>query len=282
MTPDRKPAEHQIHRKSSDGSSPGVFALEAAGLLWLDEGPVRCAPVHDVGADFLELGRIGSAQPTPEAARSFGRALAQTHDLGAEAFGAAPPVPAASSQWTRPAPEEGWRSGWFGPLEQPIEVSLEPTDSWGAFYGGQRLRPMLERLRSRGVTDSELEDIERATEAIEAGRFDDGDRPARIHGDLWAGNLMWDDQGAVLIDPAAHGDHREQDLAFLSIFGAPHLEEILAGYQEAHPLRDGWQERTGLHQLFVLIAHAVLFDPPRGGSYLGATDRAARSALELL
>ena len=63
---------------------------------------------------------------------------------------------------------------------------------------------------------------------------------------------------------------------------APHLEEILAGYQEAHPLRDGWHERTGLHQLFVLIAHAVLFDPPRGGSYLGATDRAARSALELL
>ena len=88
--------------------------------------------------------------------------------------------------------------------------------------------------------------------------------------------------GAVLIDPAAHGDHREQDLAFLSVFGAPHLEEIIAGYEEAHPLRDGWRERTGLHQLFVLIAHAVLFDPPRGGTYLGAADRAARSALELL
>ena len=59
-------------------------------------------------------------------------------------------------------------------------------------------------------------------------------------------------------------------------------EGSLTGYQEAHPLRDGWRERTGLHQLFVLIAHAVLFDPPRGGSYLGAADRAARSALELL
>lgn len=282
MTPHRKPAEHQIHRKTSDGSSPGVFALEAAGLLWLDEGPVRCAGVHDVGADFLELARVEPGQPTAEAARAFGRALAQTHDLGADGFGAAPPVPAGSPDWTQPAPQDGWRTGWFGPLEQPIEVPLEPTGSWGAFYGGQRLRPMLERLRSRGVADGELEDIERVTEALEAGDFDDGERPARIHGDLWAGNLLWDEQGAVLIDPAAHGDHREQDLAFLSVFGAPHLEEILTGYQEAHPLRDGWRERTGLHQLFVLIAHAVLFDPPRGGSYLGAADRAARSALELL
>lgn len=282
MTPNRKPAEHQIHRKTSDGSSPGVFALEAAGLLWLDEGPVRCAGVHDVGADFLELTRIDPARPTAEAARAFGRALAQTHDLGADGFGAAPPVPVGSSDWTQPAPQDGWRTGWFGPLEQPLEVPLEPTGSWGAFYGGQRLRPMLERLRSRGVASGELEDIERVTEALEAGDFDDGDRPARIHGDLWAGNLLWDDQGAVLIDPAAHGDHREQDLAFLAVFGAPHMEEILVGYQEAHPLDDGWRERTGLHQLFVLIAHAVLFDPPRGGSYLAATSRAARSALGLL
>ena len=45
--------------------------------------------------------------------------------------------------------------------------------------------------------------------------------------------------GGVLIDPAAHGGHRETDLAMLALFGAPHLEEILAGYQEAHPLRDG-------------------------------------------
>ncbi len=282
MTREHRHPEQHIHRKSSDGSSPGVFALEAAGLLWLDEGPVRCAGVHDVGADFLELTRVDTARPTPEAAREFGRALARTHDLGADGFGAAPPVPAASSGWTRPAPSDGWRSGWFGPLEQPLEVTLERTDSWGAFYGGQRVRPMLEMLRDRGVAAAELEAVQGAVEALEAGQFDDGDSPARIHGDLWAGNLLWSSEGAVLIDPAAHGDHREQDLAFLSVFGAPHLEEIIAGYEEAHPLRDGWRERTGLHQLFVLIAHGVLFDPPRGGTYLGAADRAARSALELL
>ena len=43
------------------------------------------------------------------------------------------------------------------------------------------------------------------------------DKPARIHGDLWSGNVMWTaDSGqseAVLIDPAAHGGHREEDLA---------------------------------------------------------------------
>lgn len=285
MTSDRQQTEQRgqgTHLKRTAHPQPGLFALEAAGLIWLAEGPVRCAEVLDVGPDSLELSRVESAPADAAAAREFGRALALTHDLGAEAFGCAPPVPAASAQWTEPAPQSGWSTGWFGPLEQPMELPLEPTDSWGAFYGGQRVRPMLEMLRERGIPGQDLEAIERTVIALEAGRFDDGDRPVRVHGDLWAGNLMWSREGAVLIDPAAHGDHREQDLAFLSVFGAPHLEQIVEGYQSAHPLRRGWQDRVGLHQLFVLIAHAVLFDPPRGGSYLDAADRAARSALALL
>lgn len=282
MSDPRRPAEGPTHTKRTASPIPGLFALEAAGLIWLDEGPVRCASVLDVASDRLILSRIPSAPATAEAARDFGAALARTHDLGAEGFGAAPPVPAESTRWDSPAPTGGWSTGWFGPLEHPVEVALSPTASWGAFYGGQRVRPMLEALRGQGAPSSSLRSLERAAEALEAGRFDDDDAPARIHGDLWSGNLLWNREGAVLIDPAAHGDHREQDLAFLSVFGAPHLAEILAGYESAHRLRPGWRDRVGLHQLFVLAAHAVLFDPPGGGSYLRAADRAARSALSLL
>jgi fructosamine-3-kinase len=71
----------------------------------------------------------------------------------------------------------------------------------------------------------------------------------------------------VLIDPAAHAGHREADLAMLTLFGAPHLEEIFAGYEDASPLADGWRGRLELHQLYPLAVHAVLF----GGGYVSQT-----------
>ena len=42
-----------------------------------------------------------------------------------------------------------------------------------------------------------------------------------------------------LIDPAAHGGHRETDLAMLALFGAPFLDRILAAYDEVAPLAAG-------------------------------------------
>ena len=51
---------------------------------------------------------------------------------------------------------------------------------------------------------------------------------ARTHGDLWTGNVMWTPDRAVLIDPAAQGDHAAEDLAALAAFGCPPLERSLA------------------------------------------------------
>jgi fructosamine-3-kinase len=109
----------------------------------------------------------------------------------------------------------------------------------------------------------------------DAGDFDDDEAPARLHGDLWSGNVMWTPGGAVLIDPAAHGGHRETDLAMLALFGCPHLDAVIAGYEEQRPLRLGWRDCVGLHQIYPLLAHVVLF----GGGYAGQTSAAASSAL---
>jgi fructosamine-3-kinase len=116
-----------------------------------------------------------------------------------------------------------------------------------------------------------------AIERCRAGDFDDDDPPTRIHGDLWSGNVMWTANGAVLIDPAAHGGHRETDLAMLQLFGCPHLDEVLAGYQSVRPLRDGWRARVGLHQLYPLLAHVALF----GSAYVRQAEQAVESALAL-
>ena len=85
---------------------------------------------------------------------------------------------------------------------------------------------------------------------------------------LWSGGRGW------LIDPAAHGGHRETDLAMLALFGCPHLDRLLAAYREVRAPEPGWAARTGVHQLFPLLVHAVLF----GGGYAQQAVAAARSA----
>lgn len=78
-------------------------------------------------------------------------------------------------------------------------------------------------------------------------------------GDLWSGNVFWCADGVYLIDPAAHGGHRETDLAMLGLFGIPQLERVLRGYNEVRPLADGWRDRIGLHRLHPLLTHVVMF-----------------------
>lgn len=104
----------------------------------------------------------------------------------------------------------------------------------GKWSGPGFFGPLLVRARQRLAAPT----IHRVGEIMKRcaeGQFDDDDAPARIHGDLWSGNVMWSADGAVLIDPAAHGGHRETDLALLALFGCPHLDAVMSGYQERHP-----------------------------------------------
>ena len=99
--------------------------------------------------------------------------------------------------------------------------------------------------------------------------------PARLHGDLWGGNLHVDDDGApVLIDPAVYGGHREMDLAMMRLFGG-FGPSCFAAYDEVFPLADGWQARVPLHQLAPLVVHAIKF----GGGYVASSDRALDALL---
>lgn len=240
----------------------GFFKAEAAGLAWLGAaGGARVAAVISVSATHIELERIGESSPTAAAARAFGRDLARTHAAGADAFG---------------APPEGHDGSlYIGNREMPRVTA----DTWGAFYAAARVEPFLDPAVAAGnLHRDEADAVRRAYEAIAAGAFDDGAPPARIHGDLWAGNVLFGTDGVVMIDPAAHGGHAETDLAMLALFGAPHLHEIVAGYQEAAPLRDGWHDRIPVHQLHPLAVHAV----GHGRAYGVELARAAEATLALV
>jgi fructosamine-3-kinase len=239
--------------KSRSDAPAGFFEVEAAGLRWLAvPGGVPVAEPLDVSPTQLTTTRLDVAPPTESAAEDFGRRLTVTHDAGARHFG---------------VPPEGWQGdGYIGTI--PLPHAWEPVKSWGEFYANLRLRPYLR------AANLHLDVFERLCTRLEAGTYDDpSEEPCRIHGDLWSGNVLWTPNGVHLIDPAAHGGHRETDLAMLALFGLPQLDRVLRAYDEAHPLADGWRDRIGLHQLHPLLVHVVLF----GGGYLQqAVDLAKR------
>ena len=250
--------------KQDPAAPDGFFQSEAAGLRWLaeamDAGGARVVAVIDVAPGRIEIERVRAGRATAQAAHAFGAALARTHDAGAAAFGAPP------AGWSGP--------GFIGKRPQPYAHE----QSWGAFYARDRVLPFLAIAQEAGsVTDAEARGIREACELIASGAFDDDEPPARIHGDLWNGNLLWDERGGILIDPAAHGGHRETDLAMLELFGAPHLDEIVAGYESAHPLRAGRDDRIPLHQLHPLAVHAAGY----GRGYGVELAAAARAVLAL-
>lgn len=233
----------------------GFFAAEAAGLRWLRAA--GGAPTPEVIADLtdlLALEWVDSGPATTATAARFGRELAATHRAGAAGFGA--PWP-----------------GFIGALPQ----DNTPDDrAWPAWFAERRLLPYLRRSVDRdALSAADVTLVERVIDHID--EYGGIERPARIHGDLWPGNLLWAADGRVwLVDPAAHGGHRETDLAQLALFGgAPHLPTILSAYQEAWPLADGWRTRVPLHQLHLLLVHTAMF----GGAYRKEVRASAQSAL---
>jgi fructosamine-3-kinase len=245
------------HVKTCVDAPAGFFAAEAAGLRWLAEaGGARIAQVIGAGAHRIVLERIAEVRPTVQAAEAFGAALATTHAAGAAAFGAAPP---------------GWEGDIFiGRRSQPAT----PRETWGAFYAAQRVEPFVPIAVAAGnLSASGAQLVRRACALVAEGVFDDDEPPARLHGDLWAGNVLWSSEGVVLIDPAAHGGHRETDLAMLALFGCPFLDQILSTYDEARPLRAGWRDRVPLHQLHPLAVHAAGHGPSYGRALVEAAEQ---------
>lgn len=244
----------RVFMKTHAQAPPGMFPAEAHGLDWLRAAAALRVPKvlavsegHEGEPGFLVLELLAPGRQARDFDERLGRGLSALHRFGAERFGLA-------------------RDNFVGSLPQ----RNREHETWASFFWHERLAPQLERAVAAGRADARMQ---RAFERL-AARLPElvgpSEPPARLHGDLWGGNLHVDDQGApCLIDPAAYAGHREVDLAMMRLFGG-FGERVFGAYQEAYPLAPGHAERTALYQLYPLLVHVNLF----GGTY---ADSVARS-----
>ena len=243
----------RVFVKTGAAAPAGMYAAERRGLAWLAAARAlrvpECIAVADgdAGPRFLVLEWLEPGRRCRDFDERLGRGLALLHGAGAPGFGLD-------------------HDNFIGPLPQ----ANAPRPTWAEFWGRQRLAPQLARAVVAGRVDAALR--RRLEQHIE--RLDDvvgpAEPPARLHGDLWSGNVHADAAGRpCLVDPAVYGGHREVDLAMLQLFGAPG-PRFFAAYEEVWPLAAGWRARVPLYQLYPLLVHVNLF----GGSYVAQLDAA--------
>lgn len=238
----------RVFVKTHAAPPPGMYTAEADGLAWLSEGPLRVPRVVAVGAGFLALEwlDLGGRGRDASFEERFGRGLAQLHALGAPALGHR-------------------RANYLATLPQDNAPAPDVPTLWVE----RRLRPTIARLGEPSL----LGRLDRL--AALPDRFGPTERPARLHGDLWWGNVGTARSGEpVIFDPAVYGGPREIDVAMLALFGGLG-DTLIAAYQEVWPLATGWRSRLGLWQLYPLAVHAVLF----GGGYIPQLARGLDAAL---
>lgn len=232
-----------VFAKTNASPPPGMFAAEVHGLSWLAAaGAIRVPRVigHREHALVLEW-----LPPDGDAAEALGRELAALHASGAPCFG----------------------------LDAPSFIATLPQDNtpcatWEELWFERRLRPLIERAIAAGRGPARWR---HALDALAAAgpSLVPAEPPARLHGDLWNGNVLVSGGRPALIDPAVYGGPREIDLAMLALFGGLD-DDTAAAYHEVFPLAPGWEERRAFWQLYPLLVHVVLF----GGSYAASVERA--------
>jgi fructosamine-3-kinase len=231
----------------------GMFAAEARGLGWLAEAAALRVPEvlavasEPGGPSFLVLEHIIPATRRRDFDQLLGHGLAALHRRGPGGFGLD-------------------HDNFIGRLPQANGACPD----WPSFYRERRLEPQLRLAVDRGLASASMRAGFTRLFADLEDLVGPPEPPARLHGDLWGGNLIVDDTGGpCLIDPAVYGGHREVDLAMMRLFGG-FGEHVFRAYDEVHPLAAGAAERIPLYQLYFLLVHVNLF----GGGYVASVEAA--------
>lgn len=222
---------------------PGLFKEESKGLKFLQQ--FVCTPRIILEGEagnrqLLVLEWIEPAARTDRFWRCFGEDLARLHQQSQPLFGFS-------------------SDNYMGALRQ----LNTPHHNWVDFFVACRLRPQTELALSRGLLPSawmaRFEELYQVLPSV----FPD-EKPGLLHGDLWSGNFICNQQaGVTLIDPAVYFGHRSMDLAMTTLFGR-FDRKFYESYQYHFPTTGNEEEQWQIANLYPLLIHLNLF----GTSYL--------------
>ena len=232
--------------KYHSGVSNDMFEKEANGLKELVKpNAIRVPEVLIVDKDYILLEFISSGRKKKNFFEDFGRRFAELHKYTADEFGF-------------------YEDNYIGSNPQSNIPYDKEKQNWVSFYFNKRILFQLKLAEKLGNATPELrKSISKLEEKIEEIIGSNEEKPSLLHGDLWGGNYMVDENGeAVLIDPAIYYGHREADLGMTKLFGG-FSNEFYKSYNETYPLDDGYEYRENIYKLYHVLNHLNLF----GGGY---------------
>ena len=146
-----------------------------------------------------------------------------------------------------------------------IQHNEQTQYNWGLFLGQMRIMPMAKICYGKGQISRQMVDrLERLCRDLYKRIDISSIIPSLLHGDLWRGNILFNMNGAVLIDPAIYFGDREMELAFILMFNT-FGKTFFNAYEEVHPLSDGFYEtKVPLYQIYPYLVHVALY----GTSYV--------------
>ncbi|KAA0238420.1 MAG: fructosamine kinase family protein [Ignavibacteriales bacterium] len=232
--------------KYNPSASNDMFFKEANGLRELDKSnAIKIPEVLSVDEDYILLEFIASGNRKKKFFEDFGKSFAEMHKFKSDSFGF-------------------YENNYIGSNPQINIPDEKEKSDWTAFYLNKRILFQLQLAEKLGNSTDELrKGISKLENKIEDIIGHNSEKPSLLHGDLWVGNYMIDQNGnAVLIDPAAYYGHREADLGMTKLFGGFN-SEFYKAYNESFPLEDGFDYRENIYKLYHVLNHLNLF----GGGY---------------
>ncbi len=232
--------------KYNSSASNDMFIKEVNGLKELAKAnAIRVPQVLGFDDDYILLEYISSRNKGKSFFEDFGRSFAEMHKFTFDSFGF-------------------YEDNYIGSNPQINIPDEKDKSNWVNFYFNKRLLFQFKLAEKLGNSTEDLrKGISKLEDQIEVILRGTEEQPSLLHGDLWGGNYMVDENGsAVLIDPAVYYGNREADLGMTKLFGG-FSSEFYKAYNEAFPLEDGYEYRENIYKLYHVLNHLNLF----GGGY---------------
>lgn len=219
----------------------GSFPKEARGLQEMAKvAPFLVPQVLFVNEHCLVLPWVESAPRRPSYLEDLGRAVGHLHSLKSESYGF-------------------FEDNFLGASPQPNAPQHQSLE-WHEFYWEYRLGFQLELAEKNGYATSQLRKLMVQLESRLFSLLYPTKQPSLLHGDLWSGNVIVDDEGyPCLIDPAVYYGHPEAEFGMTTLFGG-FGPRFYGAYLEINRSMDtDYKERVGLYQLYHVLNHLNLF-----------------------